>query len=78
MGENNNWLLLLGLGAVAVVGFMLIKGRHPIETAAPSLFGGPSQALASGQYTNEERWEVSRSEDGRIQTITIHRDARTG
>ena len=32
---------------------------------------------STGQYLNEEKWEIQRNEQGYVLAVTVHRDAKT-
>lgn len=70
MDKDTQTLILVALGAVALVGVAYLVFRHmPAQ--------GQSQ-LQLQEYTNAEEWEIVRGQDGRIVAVTIHREARSG
>lgn len=71
MDKSTITLLLgvtFGLAVVGVVAvfIMLAKNNTPVL------------ALSAQTYNNEEKWDVVKDSNGRVKTIVVHREAKTG
>lgn len=73
MDKSTITLLLgvtFGLAVVGVVAVFIVLAKSNTS---------PTLALSTPQqYNNEEKWDVVKNANGRVQTIVVHREAKLG